>query len=269
MRTPFFIKGQTGASLISVIISIGLVGMLSTTLMKMHANTFSLHKKASIDDDRLGMKIWIRKAVSCEKTYEALGQSLGSCGSFLEKDIDLYRSNNEVLVSKDGSKHGNWAIKATCSHGGINVKVAYIGQAGSLSELKKENIVFRDPLTREPLDFEHPKNQLFTDSLLCNESVGASQPDLECVSAFRDKNRIVAEKAGVVEPITENTPSSKSFYWGLRCTGRYNRMSCFMSSYDDFPTDMDLWYRPRACVSDDEEWNGNHQLSIVCCKLRD
>jgi hypothetical protein len=259
---------QGGYSLAGILVSAGLAGILSVTLMKMHTNSFSLQKKASIEDERLELKSWFRRAVSCQTTYEAMGQDPGECGSRLNQSVSLQRDDGSLVVEEGGSKVGNWVAKATCISDGFSVKVAFIGKQDA-NQVRNPSAIFKDPVTDRPLDFNHPKNDLFSNVPLCNSSVGSTLPDLECITAYRDNNGIFSEKSGVVESYTIGSPGDSSFRWGMRCIDKYNRVSCFMTSKDNDPSDMDLRYEPRTCISDDEEWDLNHELHIVCCKFRE
>ncbi len=245
-----------GFSLLQVLIALGVAGILALGISRMSNNTLSLIKKASIDDERNGMFSLLRKSVSCEKTYEALGQGSGNCGIFKDKTIPVYRSDR-ILIHRDGSRMGNWDVKAYCRDGeGLDIRVAYVGK-GEQAQV--------DPVTKMPLDFDFPKNLLKPS--LCFGADASSGPDLECTTASRTLGNVVSSQANVVQAFNKGTVGTETWKWGLTCSERYNRVSCAMSTPTKVPADYDITMIDRGCASDNDEWDGAFTLQIVCCRL--
>lgn len=257
-NTQFQSNSESGFSLVSALVAAGIASIVAVGISNMMSNTFKLQKKSHINDERMNLFNYVRNSISCESTYEELGLEYGKCGTYADKGIDVYRDDQKFLDA-DGSMFGDWSVKAFCrDDSGLDVRVAYMGGGSS---------VLKDPLTKEDLDYNHPKNII--SPIPCSEGLGgnAGSPDMECVTGKRQGNTIKTSKDGVITAYNRGIEGSASWVWGMTCDGRYNRMSCALNTPTNTPQDSDVTMPDKSCASDNDEWNLNHSLMIVCCRL--
>ena len=158
-------NGERGVSLLSVLVSLGMFGILASTMATQITNGFKAQKKLDISGERTAIKQFFVGAIDCGISFPTRATHSTCSGGTIKN------SNGAIILDTNTkNKIGNWHVKAECSPNiGVDIKVALLDKKGTGYS--------KDPLTGKILDFTHPKSSLFqTSGFLCQSHFAPPPP---------------------------------------------------------------------------------------------
>ena len=139
-------SNEVGLSLISMMVAVGIAGILAMVMAQRFANDAAAQQDVEIRSELLGLQRYLLNAVDCTATAAAI-----AAPCTIERRVDLKSSSltMPVLVSSDSTnptKIGLFTLRATCVGGGKLLVEAAKFQPGSSSFSK-------NPLTGKDLSW--------------------------------------------------------------------------------------------------------------------
>ncbi len=163
-------QGETGHSLLSVLVGVGLLGLLS----KFVIDSTLLGKKAqaslSKTSDRVLLERHLRRGTSCD-----LSLTPSTCPS--QGPIEISAKVNGVtrtFISRDGTRFGEYVVRAECApdNGSIIARAVRVRPGASLASLSDKDIT-PDPLTGAIVGWNDPRSLVYpAGKTLCPDSDG-------------------------------------------------------------------------------------------------
>ncbi len=151
-----------GFSLVSVMVSVGILGIVLSGVMKMMDLGQKTSKSNELSGERGIMRQYIYESLSCSSTLPPNPSQACSTDPYLA----LKSSQNSVFLANNGAngaKLGDWMIRARCRSSQQKLSVEFSRRAADGSALK-------DPLTGRLQDW----SDLFPGYQLCNKSFAPS-----------------------------------------------------------------------------------------------
>ena len=154
-------KNQSGMSLVSVLIAIGIAGILMANISTMLTNGFSGSAKISLDIDRDALKSMLLTSTSCGNTLTAGGCTAGTL-------LDLKRVHKDGSIrtiatkSGAGTKFGRITVRAECNStgDGVVLRSALLSATGNLTSTLSSAFL-PEPLTGKLVTWADQKSLLF------------------------------------------------------------------------------------------------------------
>lgn len=151
---------ERGNALLSVIVALGLAGMIFAGISAGLGTAFKASASLSLDGDREALKQMLLTAVSCSDTVTA-----AACAQPI---IELKRRHANGTVSTlatrtgAGTKFGKWTIRASCNatRDGIVVRAARLAPGGTLTSTSNTHFL-PDPLSNKLVKWSSPESLLF------------------------------------------------------------------------------------------------------------
>lgn len=251
---------KKGFSLVEILAAMGVLGIITLASLRMFGfNQKNLHSTMLTSDARI-MASQILYNINCEET---LGDQ-PSIDCSPDKYVDLKAETGSLFLnsgSSNGARFGDWDFRARCSNSQKRLVVE--------SRLTDKNgNLKRDPISKKFHDWA----PLYPELRLCSYLFDTTTPsveDYEChVGSYIGKTDTLENPTYVSGWVDEDdcAPNCPSFYAG--CKSPYTRVSCGISVNSSMP-DLDLKYSPNSCKSDDEEFNAEGKLTILCCRRRE
>lgn len=154
---------RSGASLPSVLIGVGIMGIVAAGMGQVYKTSFRAQKRVENNQERSRIADSLVQRVDCKKTFA--GVTPGTCPGGVNGVIALKDASNNTFVNGSGnaSKIGDWAIKATCnsSAGEVSINIAASKSNIPLSTASGSSLFLKDPLNEQLLDWSHSKSSLF------------------------------------------------------------------------------------------------------------
>lgn len=169
--------GQSGISLLGVIIALGILGIITVVMTQMLTNSMSTQQHLDNEEELRSLRVLIEKRLSCSKTITKA--ILATCspnidlnaiaaGSFfsLKDKQDKYLG---VRQSDGSTQMGSWSIKGRCTKSPtvntIQIAVAKTSKKGGFAT---------DPLTKKPLSWAplYPAKAPLATNLCTDEIIG-------------------------------------------------------------------------------------------------
>ncbi|MEZ4744118.1 MAG: type II secretion system protein [Bdellovibrionota bacterium] len=157
----FIGKKELGFSLIGVIISLSLIGVIAAIASKMSTNNMKAQNRT---EERYKLASLMRKiegSVNCEETLTQNSVDPSTIASGTKVPIDLYVGGATPIkyIDKVGSSLGNFQVLADATSEGIEIRVAKLKQPFSpdpRSKLSASSASFKtDPLTSMAWDWAY------------------------------------------------------------------------------------------------------------------
>lgn len=161
-KCAFSLKSEAGMSLISILVAIGLTGILATIMGTIWTNSFKTQHRLELKGDIASAKSYIKSQLDCEATLTPMP----SCSS--STPVTLKKVGGGNLTTSNGLLYGNFYAAATCdsTSGTLVINLAKKDSAGNF---------MKDPLSNTPLDWNSSSNPLYGANLpICFEMFGAS-----------------------------------------------------------------------------------------------
>lgn len=219
------LTSQSGFSLLSAIVALGITALVLVGLQKVLALSFKGGAHADLRSNIRNLSDTIRKTTDCSKTFAGLDVAK-VCNPLLPLPILLKDKNNNALTKplnkvigifkptddtvEGAGQIGNWYLRASCDSPDGNITVRY-ARAQSVDKLGKVDF-FVDPMTKRPYDWgRSDTNPLFglEDRVLCKGETGAGAshiatknmqyaplPMTDCTSSFSKNARTYLAIAG-------------------------------------------------------------------------
>lgn len=112
---PFqFLKPNHGMSILEVIVSLGLLGLIAITSLQLWKSNIANKQSATANLDQSAVGQFIMNAVSCNKTVE---QNQTACGQGTA--VSLFTADGRVIVAAPSGQVGNVEVRATCTGNSI------------------------------------------------------------------------------------------------------------------------------------------------------
>lgn len=154
---------SSGASLPSVLVAAGIMGIVAAGMGQVYKTSFRSQKRVENNQERTRIADSLVQRVDCKKTFA--GVTPGTCPGGVNGVIALKDASNNTFVDGSGnaSKIGDWAIKASCnsSAGEVSVNIAASKSNIPLSTASGSSLFLKDPLNEQLLDWSHSKSSLF------------------------------------------------------------------------------------------------------------
>ena len=154
---------SSGSSLPSVLVGVGLMGIVAAGMGQVYKTSFRAQKRVENNQERTRIADSLVQRVDCKKTFA--GVTPGTCPGGVNGVIALKDASNNTFVNGSGnaSKIGDWAIKATCNSSAseVSVNIAASKSAVPLTTANGASLFTRDPLNEQRLDWSHSKSSLF------------------------------------------------------------------------------------------------------------
>jgi hypothetical protein len=143
---------SSGVSMLEILVGIGLLGLVLLFAYKLLINTKEFNTQS---DDRMNIRSVARNLesfVDCPNVPK-------TCVS--NQMLALPKKNGGILVNSNGQTvMAGWRIRALCTGSNqFQVQAARLDAAGNFA---------KDPITKQPLDWSHPKSMLFAKKTLCS-----------------------------------------------------------------------------------------------------
>ena len=251
---------EKGFSLIQILISIGIFGILALGISKMLVQGKQGAK--SIEHDVLLNELrWtVSSRLDCKETLGINPSSTLPLNCSAYKNVTLKNKWGDP-IAKNGWL-GPYQVRGICIDNELVVGAIRTG---------------KDPLRKDEYKNRKEAKDLFSGvSDFCREEFADSSPDqfdLDCADSYTIAKRVdivgdpaVSESFGFgtreVEINTARGPKTVRRVWGITCKAPYRRMSCSIAGNKD----GDIHYIDNGCMSDDEEWGNGSVIHINCCK---
>lgn len=145
------IKDQ-GASLVEVIMAMGLMGILSIGIMKFFDNNNRLVQNTNIKMDKQAIILDLQSRAICPDQAILLA-SCGAPGVL----VDLKDAAGKIIVSKSGSKFGHFTVRAECnsSKNAIVIRLTRLSDSGTVNSTADADFK-PDPLTSKIIKWTDP-----------------------------------------------------------------------------------------------------------------
>lgn len=173
---------QSGFGLLEVVVA-SAIGMIVMFALQSSITTLSKSsKRAESNTDLTGVKLSILSGISCDKTFAGMN-SINPCST--PGYINLLAANGKVIVSKNGTKLGNWTVRAYCSSD-LDVRTFYMLPSATSEDanfagksINQNKAAFRqDELFKQNVyDWLNPKSRIMGGSgtsPLCGEKFGGA-----------------------------------------------------------------------------------------------
>jgi hypothetical protein len=152
LMTPFkkaLFKNRTrGASLVSVLVGVGITGIVATVMAQLAKNGFNAQGKITLDADKTAVEQFLMTATSCADTLPTATCTAGDL-------IDIKRRNAKGVVttivsSVTPTMFGRWTVRAICNAtgDGINVEAVRVKAGTTLTSTTASDFL-ADPLTHK------------------------------------------------------------------------------------------------------------------------
>lgn len=118
---------KKGFALTSVLVAIGIGGIVAVAMMTLNENALRSAKYVEISTDITEVRQYILKAASCDQTFPG--------GIFCTSDspVELLNDKGKVIVGKPSQKFGKVEIKAFCNSGRLHIQVPVLEPNGVFS----------------------------------------------------------------------------------------------------------------------------------------
>lgn len=164
MKSVFFPKNarSSGMSMTSVLIGLGLTGILAVALNQLLSNSFKGSKNVELKADVLALRHMLLSATSCSLTMP-----LGTCTA--NTDMELLRktgSGSQVLVKNptgtDITRIGDFAVRAKCNAtgNGLDIRFARLKPGKNVNSNTNSDFI-PDPLTGKTSTWDDNSSLLF------------------------------------------------------------------------------------------------------------
>lgn len=157
-------KNQRGASIVTVLVAVGISGVLAAGMTSIYSNMLKMQKRADLLADKTMLKQALHDRISCTQTLLGFKDPVTECKT--ARYIALKTKSGSDLVAEKGSKVGTWFVRARCTSSGLDIRSArpkdeeYADFTGAGADK------FRlDPVTDTPFDWQHEQAALFKDGL--------------------------------------------------------------------------------------------------------
>lgn len=185
---------QRGTSLLMVVAIMGAAGIVIGLSAKMISGFIKSRSKLEQSGDRDVVTKQIMEEFDCVQTLKPLCPGLNctlpafpTCPNTVPAVIEARNSKGNPLIESTGQRFGQWVVRAECVDGnaglntnGIRLWIAAI-RNDKPSNTTNQSDFMLDPLTKIPLDWNHPLATVVRDtnpptstSLLCKEPFNAA-----------------------------------------------------------------------------------------------
>jgi len=218
------LRASSGNALLVVIVLLGVVAALSSTLTDMFNANQQNQSRLRNSTDFKALQRYLARSISCPTLNEY------SCNGFIEVRRKSSDSLGPILISNydPGHKLGSLTLRAECdlSNSRLIVRAARLRPSGSLSSTSSGDF-YPDPLTGQVITWADDASLIFDSSTTpCNTPEGAA-------------SRVVCSP-----PVTTR---DKLTEWGMCPPGERTLQLFCMSRYlqwTDVPSDWDdAWWR--------------------------
>ncbi len=143
---------ETGLSMIEVIVALSIILIAVFFGLKLFNNTASLSSTVTHRMDLVGIAGTVDTRTDCEVIPP-------NCSKNSLIGLRTKKTGAELISSSGKTKMAGWTVRAQCrDNNEFVVQVAKLDPSGR---------PIKDSLTKQLLDFDHPKNMLFAEGMLC------------------------------------------------------------------------------------------------------
>lgn len=219
------IRSISGFSILEVLISIGILSIVATSLLQLNVLGMRANKSNEIRSDLADVKRTIVNTLNCAKTFADFGTARPiSCTG----KVDLKDKNGNVFTNS--GKIGAWTIEALCESKGIP---AVNGLSIYATQTRADGSYKSDPLRNIPL------NKSFSNSALFNPEVRLCADYFADSSAGAELKPLYGARTGSIVGV----PAINSFlkkgidlvHGGTNFDSQLHRTDCSLSSAADMP----------------------------------
>nr|WP_218110263.1 hypothetical protein [Oligoflexus tunisiensis] len=204
-------------SLLEVMIGLGVLGILLPLAYKLLMNSGQV---GALSEDRLNLR-------SVARTVESFVDCPNVPPTCVPQQLmDLPKRNGGILIAASGqTMMGDWRVRALCT-----------GDNQFIVQVAKENpkgTFAKDPVTKQVLDWDHPKSTLFAEKTLCPSQPSApAAPGLDLIEVKAGTSCLVTNKS--LLPCNPPTPPL--------CDPGYESLGMSIDTFggDDDPVELDV-----------------------------
>ncbi|MEZ4741699.1 MAG: hypothetical protein R3B45_04510 [Bdellovibrionota bacterium] len=168
------LNNQSGMSLISLIIGLGISGIAITALTRYSDHSLKAATSAQLLSEKIQLRHIITQEIDCQNTLNPSGAPYDKLPP-LCKNLKITslknKKGNQIFKSE---KLGRFIFALSCDpDNGLTVKSALVKKSYTTKAKKIEFL--KDPLNNKEWDFSYEKSMLFPQELgLCGEMFGSS-----------------------------------------------------------------------------------------------
>ena len=145
-------RSETGASLLTVMVAIGIGGIVFTWAMQHMLNMMNTQKHYEIRSDYIALHNYVRRKLDCPITLPSYPPACNSSGFIAVKTTDGGTTKTLIAIPSGSlySKVGDYSLRAKC----IPCPSCTNGKRILVEAAKLNSSGFRkDPLTGKPIDW--------------------------------------------------------------------------------------------------------------------
>ena len=195
---------QKGLSLVSTIVSVGVLGIMAAGMSKLLTNSARTEARVNLLTDLGSIKASMIQRMNCRNTFNGMPTPIAGTGNIEIRDAD-----NRVILPSGGQFFGKWHIRATLeSIGGQNGLSFYATRPKVAQNASSQNDsdFYNDPMTSRPLSMNNPRSKIFPDE---------ARP---CLSYFRGVPGGCSPGEVVVKVETDGTAQCRPMFDGGSCS---------------------------------------------------